>query len=41
VTLCHNGVPIGALGVSGGSVSQDQDVASTAAAGTNLTCPGQ
>ncbi len=41
VTLCINGVPIGGLGVSGGSVSQDQDVASSAAAGANLTCPGQ
>ncbi len=41
VTLCRNGVPIGALGVSGGSVLQDQDVASHAARSTALTCPGQ
>jgi uncharacterized protein GlcG (DUF336 family) len=41
VTLCSGGVPIGALGVSGGSIAQDQDVAATAAAGTGFTCPGQ
>jgi uncharacterized protein GlcG (DUF336 family) len=41
VTLCQNGVPIGGLGVSGGSVTQDQDVASTAAGGTGFNCPGQ
>lgn len=41
VTLCLSGAPIGALGVSGGSVAQDQDVASSAASATGLTCPGQ
>jgi uncharacterized protein GlcG (DUF336 family) len=41
VTLCSGGVPIGALGVSGGSIAQDQDVAATAASATGLTCPGQ
>ena len=41
VTLCSGGVPIGALGVSGGSIAQDQDVAATAAANAGFTCPGQ
>jgi uncharacterized protein GlcG (DUF336 family) len=41
VTLCLNGVPIGAIGVSGGSITQDQDVARTAAATTGLLCAGQ
>ena len=41
VTLCLNGVPIGAIGVSGGSITQDQDVARTAAANTGLLCAGQ
>lgn len=41
VTLCSAGVPIGAIGVSGGSVTADQDVASSAATATGLTCPGQ
>ncbi len=41
VTLCLGGVPIGALGVSGGSIAQDQDVAATAAAANGMTCPGQ
>jgi uncharacterized protein GlcG (DUF336 family) len=41
VTLCSGGVPIGALGVSGGSIAHDQDVAATAASATGLTCPGQ
>ena len=41
VTLCSGGVPIGALGVSGGSIAQDQDVAATAAAATGFTCRGQ
>ena len=41
VTICLSGSPIGALGVSGGTVAQDQDVAATAASTTGLTCPGQ
>ena len=41
VTLCSGGVPIGALGVSGGSITQDQDVAATAAANAGFTCAGQ
>ena len=41
VTLCKNGAPIGGLGVCGGSVDQDQNVAAFAAAANALTCPGQ
>jgi uncharacterized protein GlcG (DUF336 family) len=41
VTLCAGLTPIGALGVSGGAVAQDQDVASTAADATGFTCQGQ
>ena len=41
VTLCLNGAPIGAIGVSGGSITQDQDVARTAAATAGLLCAGQ
>jgi uncharacterized protein GlcG (DUF336 family) len=41
VTLCSGGVPIGAIGVSGGSIAQDQDVARTAAVNAGFLCPGQ
>ena len=41
VTLCTGGVPIGAIGVSGGSIAQDQDVARTAASSTGHLCAGQ
>ena len=41
VTLCSSGVPIGAIGVSGGSIAQDQDVARTAASTTGHLCAGQ
>jgi len=41
VTLCLGGVPIGAIGVSGGSIAQDQDVARTAAVNAGFLCPGQ
>ena len=42
VTLCTaSGVPIGAIGVSGGSIQQDQDVARTAAVNTGFLCTGQ
>ena len=41
VTLCSGGVPIGAIGVSGGGIAQDQDVARTAAVNAGLLCPGQ
>jgi uncharacterized protein GlcG (DUF336 family) len=41
VTLCTGGAPIGAIGVSGGSIAQDQDVARTAAVNTGLLCAGQ
>ncbi len=41
VTLCSGGVPIGAIGVSGGSVTQDQDVARTAAVSAGFLCAGQ
>jgi uncharacterized protein GlcG (DUF336 family) len=38
VTLCTGGAPIG---VSGGSIAQDQDVARTAAVNTGRLCAGQ
>lgn len=41
VTLCSGGAPIGAVGVSGGSIAQDQDVARTAASNNGFLCPGQ
>lgn len=41
VTLCSGGSPIGAIGVSGGSIAQDQDVARTAAASSGFLCAGQ
>ena len=41
VTLCSAGVPIGAIGVSGGSVTADQDVARTAAVNAGFLCSGQ
>lgn len=41
VTLCSGGVPIGAIGVSGGSIAQDRDVARTAAVNAGFVCPGQ
>jgi len=41
VTLCQGGVPIGAIGVSGGSIEQDQDVARTAAVNAGFLCAGQ
>ncbi|MGH7411773.1 MAG: GlcG/HbpS family heme-binding protein, partial [Candidatus Methylomirabilis sp.] len=41
VTLCQSGVPIGAIGVSGGSIAQDQDVARTAAVNAGFLCAGQ
>ena len=41
VTLCSGGVPIGAIGVSGGSIAQDQDVARTAAVNAGFLCSGQ
>lgn len=41
VTLCTGGAPIGAIGVSGGSIAQDQDVARTAAVNTGHLCAGQ
>ena len=41
VTLCSGGVPIGAIGVSGGSVTADQDVARTAASNAGFLCSGQ
>lgn len=41
VTLCSDGVPIGAIGVSSGSIAQDQDVARTAAVNAGFLCPGQ
>lgn len=40
VTICVGGLPIGAVGVSGGSIAQDHDVARTAAAAIGL-CAGQ
>jgi len=41
VTLCAGGAPIGAIGVSGGGIAQDQDVARTAAVNTGHLCAGQ
>ncbi len=41
VTLCLGGVPIGAIGVSGGAVTADQDVARTAAVIAGFLCSGQ
>ncbi len=41
VTLCSGGVPIGAIGVSGGSIAQDQDVARTGAVNAGFLCSGQ
>lgn len=41
VTLCAGGAPIGAIGVSGGSIAEDQDVARTAAVNTGHLCAGQ
>ena len=41
VTLCSGGAPIGAIGVSGGSIVQDQDVARTAAVNAGFLCAGQ
>lgn len=41
VTLCSGGVPFGAIGVSGGSIAQDQDVARTAAVNSGMLCAGQ
>ena len=41
VTLCSGGAPIGAIGVSGGSIAQDQDVARTAAVNAGFLCSGQ
>jgi uncharacterized protein GlcG (DUF336 family) len=41
VTLCTSGAPIGAIGVSGGTIAQDHDVARTAAVNTGHLCAGQ
>lgn len=41
LTLCSGGIPIGAIGVSGGSIAEDQDVARTAAVNAGMLCAGQ